>query len=91
MPELVRPGRAFQKLKAIVLLAGYLEESAVEKKHSAQVSASWIVQLALFIAIISATFSHEGSRARRNWGSEWCGHGSHIGCDSRRKSHAEES
>jgi outer membrane receptor protein involved in Fe transport len=42
----------FQKLKAIVLLAGYLEESAVEKKHSAKISASWVVQLALFIAII---------------------------------------
>jgi hypothetical protein len=29
-----------------------LEESEVEKKHSVHVSASWIVQLALFIAII---------------------------------------
>jgi hypothetical protein len=29
-----------------------LEDSAVNKKHPAQVSASWIVQLALFIAII---------------------------------------
>src|SRR6201999_2251877 len=49
MPIVIQLG---SRIRSNCVICRFLEDSAVDKKHVAQVSTSWIVQLALFVAII---------------------------------------